>query len=146
METTEEGPDRSRTTTRVLVPVRYPLTESSRTTVEKAVEIQGSSEERVELIVLHVNLIQSGEGVRHDDLRREIESEFDLDATYVVRRGFIVEEKILEEAGRKKVDMVLIGRNRSGRLRRVFDRLVNNDPDIEAFLRKNLDVSIEVVG
>jgi len=146
METEDEKPDRGQSTTRVLVPVRYPLTESSRKTVERAVEIRGSSDEPVELIVLHVNLIQRGEDVRHDDLRREIASEFDLGATYVVRRGFIVEEKILEEAGRRGVDMVLIGRNRSGRLRRAFDRLVNNDPDIEAFLRQNLNVSIEVVG
>lgn len=131
---------------RVLVPVRYPLTESSKETVERAVEIHESSDEPVEVIVLHVNLIQAGNSVTHDDLRREIESEFDLDATYVVRKGFLIEETILEEVGRKEADMVLIGRSRSGRLRRVFDRLVDNNPDIEAFLRENLDISIEVVG
>lgn len=131
---------------RVLVPVRYPLTESSRGTVERAVEIQDTSDEPVDVIVLHVNLIQTGEDITHDDLRRKIESEFDLDASYVVRRGFLIEETILEEAGRREADMVLIGKSRSGKLRRVFDRLVNNDPDIEAYLRKNLDVSIEVVG
>jgi nucleotide-binding universal stress UspA family protein len=132
---------------RLLVPIRYPLTRNSRKTLERAAEIKRgeSSEKPVDVHILHVDLIQDSKEVRREDLRREVKSEFDLDATYVVRRGFLVEETILEEAGRKGVDMVLIGKTRSSRLRRVFDRLVSNNPDIEAFLRDNLDVTIEVV-
>jgi len=131
---------------KILVPVRYPLTESSRKTVKRAVEIKDSSEEPVDVTVLHVNLIQSGDSVSREDLRRDVKAEFDLGATYVVRKGFLMEETILEEAGRKELDMILIGKSRSGRLRRVFDRLVDRDPDLEAFLRENLNISIEVIG
>jgi len=131
----------------LLVPIRYPLTKNSRKTLKRAAEIklEESSETPVEVHVLHVDLIQDSKEVKREDLRQEVESEFDFDATYVVRRGFLVEETILEEAGRKGVDKVLIGKTRSSRLRRVFDRLVNKNPDIERFLRDNLDVTIEVV-
>lgn len=132
---------------KLLVPIRYPLTKNSRKTLERAAEIkrEEASETPVEVHVLHVDLIQDSKEVRRKDLCKEVESEFDFDATYVVRRGFLVEETILEEAGRKGVSMVLIGKTRSGRLRRVLDRLINNNPDIERFLRDNLDVTIEVV-
>ncbi len=132
---------------KILVPIRYPLTKNSRKTLERAVELKSeeSAEEPVDLHVLHVDLIQDSHKVRREDLRREVESEFDIDATYVVRKGFLVEETILEEVGRRGVDMVLIGKTRSSRLRRVFDRLVSNNPDIENFLKDNLEVTIEVV-
>jgi len=133
---------------KLLVPIRYPLTKNSRETLERAAEIKNerSPEEPIDVHILHVDLIQDSKDVRREDLRQEVGPEFDFDATYVVRRGFLVEETILEEAGRKGVDMVLIGKTRSSRLRRVFDRLVSNNPDIETFLRDNLDVTIEVVG
>jgi hypothetical protein len=38
----------------------------------------------------------------------------------------------------------VIGRTGVGRLRRTMRRLIGNDPDIEGFLRENLDVEIEV--
>lgn len=130
---------------RVLVPVRYPLTKNSRRTIERAAEMKNSAEENIEFIVLHVNLIQGNSKVTKNELQRGIEKEFGLNATYAVRRGFLVEETILEEAGRKEVDMVLIGKTRSSRLRKVFNRLIDNDPDIETFLEENLDITIEVV-
>jgi len=131
----------------LLVPIRYPLTKNSRKTLEKAVEIkrEKSAENPVTVYILHVDLLQDNKNITRDDLRREVESEFDIEATYSVRKGFLVEEKILEEAGRRGADMVLIGKSRSGRLRRVLNSLVDTDPDIESFLRDNLDVTIEVV-
>lgn len=132
---------------KLLVPIRYPLTKNSRKTLERAAEIkhEEDTEKPVNVHILHVDLIQDSKEVRREDLRREVGSEFDFDAVYIVRRGFLVEETILEEAGRKGVDMVLIGKTRSSRLRRVFDRLINNNPDIETFLKDNLNVTIEVV-
>jgi len=134
---------------KLLVPVRYPLTQNSRSTIECALELkqeeEGEGAEIVKLIFLHVDLFQHEGNVSRNDLRREVESEFDAsDASYVVREGFIVEETILDEAANKEVDVIVVGKNRSGKLRRTLRRLVRNDPDIENYLRKNLDVRLEV--
>lgn len=137
---------------RILVPVRYPLTKNSRSTVERALELRREAEhendaEAPELVLLHVDLFQNEGDVSRKQLRREVEREFETgDASYVVRKGFLVEEAILDEAARQDADTIVIGRTRSGKLRRALRRLVGNDPDIEKFLRKNLDVRIEVAG
>ena len=137
---------------RILVPVRYPLTKNSRSTVERALELRREAEhendaEVPELVLLHVDLFQNEGDVSRNQLRREVEREFKTgDASYVVRKGFLVEEAILDEAARQDADTIVVGRTRSGKLRRALRRLVGNDPDIEKFLRKNLDVRIEVVG
>ncbi len=132
---------------RVLVPVRYPLTENSRRTVERALELRRRGDEAVDLVFMHVNLFQNEEKATRRELRREIEEMFDVsDASYSVRKGFLVEEAILEEAATQEADVIVIGRTRSGRLRKALRRLWRNDPDIENFLRENLDVRIEVAG
>jgi nucleotide-binding universal stress UspA family protein len=129
---------------KVLVPVRYPLTGNSRGTVERALELR-SEEDGVDLVFLHVNLFQNERRATRRELRREIEGEFGVtDASYAVRKGFLVEEAILEEAANQGADVIVIGRTRSGRLRRALRRLIRNDPDVENFLRDNLDVRIEV--
>lgn len=132
---------------RVLVPVRYPLTENSRRTVERALELRREEDEDVDIVFLHVNLFQNERKATRRELRREIEDEFGVsNASYTVRKGFLVEEAILEEAASQEADVIVIGRTRSGRLRRALRRLMRNDPDIENFLRENLDVRIEVAG
>ncbi|MFW5984482.1 MAG: universal stress protein [Halobacteria archaeon] len=130
---------------KVLVPVRYPLTDNSRRTVERALEIRREEDEDVDLIILHVNLFQNERKATRRELRREIDNKFDIsNASYTVRKGFLVEEAILEEAANRGVDLIVIGRTRSGRLRKALRRLMRNDPDVENFLRQNLDVRIEV--
>ena len=132
---------------KVLVPVRYPLTANSRRTVERALKLAEEEDENVNLVFLHVNLFQNEQKATRRQLRDEIESEFDTpNASYAVRRGFLVEETILEEAANQDADVIVIGRSRSGRLRKALRRLMRNDPDIESFLRENLDVRIEVAG
>ncbi|MCX2818828.1 universal stress protein [Haladaptatus sp. F3-133] len=130
---------------KALVPVRYPLTGNSRRTVERALELRNEEEDDVDLVFLHVNLFQNERKATRRGLRREIQDEFDVtDASYAVRKGFLVEEAILEEAANREAEVIVIGRTRSGRLRRALRRLIRNDPDIENFLRDNLDVRIEV--
>lgn len=137
---------------RILVPVRYPLTKNSRSTVERALELKQEAErendgEPSQLVFLHVDLFQNEGEVSRKQLRREVEREFETgEVSYVVRRGFLVEETILDEAANREVDVIVIGRTRSGKLRRALRRLIGNDPAIEEYLRKNLDVHIEVVG
>lgn len=128
---------------KLLVPVRYPLNGHSRETLEHAVEMSGEDDH---FLVLHVDLYQTKNGVSRRDLRRQVQNSVgDIDASYVVRQGFVVEESILEEAVTSDVDVVVIGKNRSGKLRRAMRRMVGNDPRIEEFLDRNFEARIEVV-
>ncbi|MFB6354496.1 MAG: universal stress protein [Halobacteriales archaeon] len=127
--------------TRVVVPVRYPLSEHSKRTLRTAVEV--AREREAALTVLHVNLYQSGRHVTRSDLKRAVERAFGTlpNARYVVRSGFLVEETILEEVAAEGADVVVIGEKQVGRWRSTVRRLVG-DPDIEAYLREELQAQI----
>jgi nucleotide-binding universal stress UspA family protein len=127
--------------TLVVVPVRYPLTSHSRATLKEALRV--ADERDADLTVLHVNLYQDGSTVSRTDLKRAVESQFgDLPRVrYVVRRGFIVEETILEEVAAESADVVVIGQKQAGRWRRTLRRFLD-DPDIETFLKEKLDCTV----
>jgi nucleotide-binding universal stress UspA family protein len=131
--------------TQVVVPVRYPLTENSRATLAEA--IQTASEEDGLLTVLHVNLYQNGRQVTRSQLKQAVEREFDTppNTRYSVRKGMLVEESILEEVAAEKADIVVIGQKQAGRWRQMVRRLVD-DPDIEDFLRGELDCQVVTVS
>lgn len=124
------------------------MNKDNRSTLARGFEL--AREDGSEVVVLHVNLFQNLEEVSRNDLRKEVEQMFDGDlppnVSYVIREGFLIEESILEVAANEKADVIVIGRSRSGRLRRAMRRLIGNDPDIESFLREKLDVDIQVVG
>lgn len=131
--------------TRVVVPVRYPLTERSRRTLERAVEI--AEEREAELTVLHVDLFQLDRRVSRTQLKTAVESAVGrLPRTrYVVRRGFLVEQAILDEIAAEDADVVVIGQAQIGRFRRLLRRVLD-EPDIEAFLRREIDCEIITVA
>lgn len=131
--------------TQVVVPVRYPLTERSRTTLEEAIDI--AKENDAALTVLHVNLYQNGGQVTRSELKDAVESAFDdLPKTrYLVREGFLVEETILEEIAAEEADVVVIGKKQASRWRRMIHRLVD-DPDIEDYLQNELDCDVVTVA
>ncbi|WP_224268628.1 universal stress protein [Haloprofundus salinisoli] len=130
--------------TLVVVPVRYPLTSHSKATLREAVRI--AEERDAELTVLHVNLYQNGENITRAELKRATQTEFGRlpRARYVIRRGFLVEETILEEVAAEGADIVVIGSKQAGRWRRMLRRFLNN-PDIEAYLREKLDCTVITV-
>ena len=130
--------------TRLVVPVRYPLTRHSRATLESAIGI--AEEESADVTVLHVNLYQESRRVTRTDLKRAVERAFGrLPRTrYVVRRGFMVEQTILDEIAAEEADIVVIGGKQVSRWRRSLRRLVG-DPDIEAFLKRELDCIVRTV-
>ena len=127
--------------TLVVVPVRYPLSEHSRATLERAIDV--AEEHDADLTVLHVNLYQSDGHVTRSELKKAVEGEFGrLDrARYVVRSGFLVEETILDEVAGEGADFVVIGRKQASSWRRMVRRLVD-DPDVEQFLRGELDCEV----
>lgn len=130
--------------TTVLVPVRYPLSEHSLATLQKAVDF--ATEEDGELIVLHVNLYQNGKGVSRGELKRAVQAEIGRlpRARFNVVRGFLVEETILEEVASEGVDLVVLGHKQVGRWRRAFNRLID-DPDIASFIEEHVDCEVVVV-
>jgi nucleotide-binding universal stress UspA family protein len=130
--------------TRVVVPVRYPLSKDSRATLEVAIDI--ANERDAALTVLHVDLYQSGKRVSRADLKRATEREFGTVqyARYVVRRGFLVEETILDEVAAEEADIVVIGSKQVGRWERMLRKIVD-EPDIDGYLRRNLDCEVVTV-
>lgn len=131
--------------TRVLVPVRYPLSSHSKRTLAAAVDI--ATEREAALTVLHVNLYQEGRKVTRADLKSAAERavDVDVDARYVVRKGFLVEETILDEAAAEAADVVVIGTKQMGRWRRMLRRLFD-EPDVNAYLREHLDCEVVSVS
>lgn len=130
--------------TLVVVPVRYPLSEHSRVTLKHAIDL--ADEHDATLTVLHVNLFQESRRVTRTDLKRAVEREFGrlANARYVVRGGFLLEETILEEVAAEEADIVVIGAKQAGRWRRMFRKLLS-DPDIDEYLREQLDATVVTV-
>jgi len=130
--------------TLVVVPVRYPLSDHSKKTLSEAIRV--SEERGAKLTVFHVDLYQDSHNVSITDLRGAVERVFgQLDqARYVVRRGFLVEETILEEVVAERADIVVIGSKQASRWRRMVQKLTS-DPDVEAYLRSKLDCTVITV-
>jgi nucleotide-binding universal stress UspA family protein len=131
--------------TRVVVPVRYPLTDHSERTLTEAVRV--AEERDAPLTVLHVNLYHRGREVTRAQLKRAVESALGRipNVRYVVREGFLVEETILEEVAAEGADVVVIGHKQAGRWRRMLRKLTA-DPDIDSYLREKLDAEVITVG
>jgi nucleotide-binding universal stress UspA family protein len=131
--------------TLVVVPVRYPLTKHSRATLSEALTI--AEERDADLTVLHVDLYQDSRGVTRAELKRAVEREFGANdrTRYAVRRGFLVEETILDEVAAEDADVVVIGSKQVGRWRRALSRIFD-EPDIETFLREKLDCTVVTVS
>lgn len=129
----------------VVVPVRYPLTKHSRRTLAEAIKV--AEQEDAELTVFHVNLYQDNHQITRAELKRAVENEFGhLPRTrYVVRSGMLVEETILDEVAGEGADVVVIGSKQVSRWRAMIRRLVDN-PNIERFLREELDCDIVTVS
>ena len=127
--------------TLVVVPVRYPLTEHSRRTLETAIAV--ADERDAALSVLHVDLYQSNGRVTQADLKHAVETEFGpLDQTrYAVRTGFLVEETILDEVATEDADVVVIGRKQTSRWRRMVRR-ITDEPDVAQYLSDQLDCQV----
>ncbi|WP_181686492.1 universal stress protein [Halorhabdus salina] len=125
----------------VLAPVRYPLSEHSRATLSRAIEV--AHEEDADLAVLHVNLHQANGHVARPELKSAVEDAFGTlpNTRYVVRSGLLVEETILEEVAAMDVDVVVIGRKQVSRWREMVRRLAD-DPDIAAYLDGELDCRV----
>ncbi|GGM63663.1 nucleotide-binding universal stress UspA family protein [Halarchaeum rubridurum] len=130
--------------TTVVVPVRYPLTEHSRATLQAAIDL--AADRDASLTVLHVDLYQNDRRVTWSDLKRAVERAFGtVERTrYVVRRSFMVEETILDEVAAEDADVVVIGSAQVSRWRKALRSLLG-EPDVESYLREQLDCELVTV-
>ena len=130
----------------ILVPIRYPLTGQSRQTLESAAEL-ASADEPAHLIILHVNLLHRGKPVRTNEIKRAIEPVIEpTTATVLVRRGFILEDVILDEALHSDVDVIVLGESRRPPWKRWLSRVLGHDQAVVSTLEEQTTGQIEVVG
>ncbi len=129
----------------VLAPVRYPLSEHSKTTLREAA--QRAKEAEADLVVLHVMPYHANGTVTRRDLKRAAERVVGRlpRARYLVRSGFLIEETILEEVAAEDADIVVIGKSQASRWHRILRRIAD-DPDVERYLRRKLDCEVVTVA
>lgn len=131
--------------TTVLVPIRYPLNEESARTLAAAGQL-AQQHSPADLLVLHVNLFQTNENIQTEELTRAISSVLDdVNANVITRRGFFVEETILEETEELDADFVVVGVDQTTIWRRLIRRVLGNVPAISSYLRANETTGVEVV-
>lgn len=132
----------------ILAPIRYPLTAQSTQTLEHARYIADEYEdEDPRLLVLHVDLVQYDKRSTAQDIQRAITPLIgDHSAAVIIRRGFIVEEVIREEAKQRSADIIVIGQNQMAKWRQYLSRLLGTNPEIASYLRANTDATIETIG
>lgn len=135
---------------KILTPLRYPLTAQSTQTLAHAEQLASSvDDEHVQLFVLYVNVFQHHDDVQEAEIRQAIDPVLsEVPVTVLTRRGFLIEEVILDEARQLGVDHIVIGKNQSPRWRRLLTWLMRSDVELAQFLQKNTgpDVAVEVVG
>lgn len=130
---------------RILTPVRFPLNQHSKQTLREAISI--AEEHDAHLTILHVDLYHDGRRVHRRQLKRAVEDAFGPlpHARFVVRSAFLVEETILNEVVGERADAVVIGKRQVKRWRSMIRDLIG-DPNIERFLRDELDCQVITVG
>ena len=130
--------------TRILAPIRYPLTDQSARTLAAAGRL-AHDHAPADLRLLHVNLYQNGDSTKTRDLTRAISSTLGgVEASVTTRQGFLVEEVILEEATQIDADIIVVGANQQARWRQLLRSLLGNDPAVGEFLREHTTDDIEI--
>lgn len=137
-------------TTRLLVPIRYPITDKSAQTLARARELaMDRDDSTVEVLVLHVNLIQANDSAHEREIHRAVTPILDeVPFSVITRRAFLVEEAILDEAVSTMADVIIVGANQAPRWWRLVSRLLPSKPNIVGYLEQHIDpdVSVEVVA
>lgn len=131
--------------TRILVPIRYPLNDESSRTLAAAGRL-AQQHAPAEIFVLHVNLFQTNENIQTEELTRAISSVLDdVTASVITRRGFFVEEVILEEAQDLHADVIVVGAEKKAVWRRLLRRLLGNEPAVGSYLEDHVTGQMDVI-
>lgn len=130
--------------TTVLVPIRYPLTAESARTLDEAGRIARADD--AEVVAIHIDRFQHDEATGTTELTHAIAAVLgDVEAAAITRRGFFVEELLLEEAEARDVDVIVVGASQTPWWRRLLRRLLGDDPAVGTYLRQRTADGVEVV-
>jgi len=129
----------------VCAPIHYPLSEESRSTLDRAVDI--ATDEDAMLAVIHINLYQTDRNVTQKQLERAVRRAVDVPqhTRFVIRKGFILEEAILEAVVELDADAVVLGGEQKRGFERLTDFILPNRPSIDEFLREEYDCDCIIV-
>lgn len=131
--------------TKILVPIRYPLNDESSRTLATAGRL-AQHYAPANVFVLRVNLFQTNENIQTVELTQAISSVLDdVPASVITRRGFFIEEIILEEAENLDVDVIVVGAEKKAVWRRLVRRLLGNDPAVSSYLEAHVTEQMEVI-
>ncbi len=105
---------------KILVPLRFPITERGKKTLGKVLAVSGPEDSL--LIIYHVNLLYEEERVSKKQLKTAVEKvipEFnDKKITYSVENSYLLDESILKKISTGRIDAVIMGKSMLPRWRK----------------------------
>jgi nucleotide-binding universal stress UspA family protein len=129
----------------ILIPVRYPLTDVNKRAIKRGIELVDGRED-FEILIFYLNEVQKDTRVSRKSLREAVESSFPgLNASYMVRDGFLIEEAIVEAAIQLEMDYIILSTHRRDRWRQLLEAILDIDQNPEQFIRDNTGIEVEVI-
>lgn len=129
----------------VLVPVQLPLTETNRKAIRRGQSLTTDREEP-ELLIFHLNQVLEDRRVSRKELRTAVESAVGaVDANYVIRDGFFVEEAIIEIAIEFEMDMIVLSEQRRNRWHRLLSVMFEIERDPEEVIEEATGIEVTVI-
>ncbi|MFC6838276.1 hypothetical protein [Halomarina ordinaria] len=129
----------------VLVPVQYPLTETNRRAIRRGQDLT-DGREGTELLIFHLNQVLEDRRVSRKELRAAVESAVgEIDANYVIRDGFFVEEAVIEIAIEFEMDMIVLSEQRRNRWQRLLSVMFGIERDPEEVIEEATGIEVTVI-
>jgi len=106
---------------RILVPLRFPITDRGKKTLNKALEMSSSDE--TSLIIYHINLLYEDKKISRKQLKTAVETvvpEFTENkvVTYSVENSYLLDESILKKISVGRISAVIMGKSMLPRWRK----------------------------
>ncbi len=106
---------------RVLVPLRYPITERGKKTLKKALEAYNPEESS--LIFYHINLLYEDERISRKQLKMSVEElipelKDSLNVVYSVENSYLLDESILKKISTSRISAAILGASMAPRWRK----------------------------
>lgn len=129
----------------ILVPVQYPLTEANRRAIRHGQNLTKGGDE-TELLIFHLNQILGDRRVGRKDLRIAVEETVgDIDANYIVRDGFFIEEATIEIAIEFEMELIILSEQRLNRWQRLLSVMFGIERDLEKVIKDATGIEVAVI-
>lgn len=129
----------------VLVPVQYPLTEANRRAIRHGQNLT-KDDDMAELLIFHLNPVLEDRRVGRKDLRNAVEEAVgNVDANYIIRDGFFVEEATIEIAIEFEMEMIILSEQRRNRWQRLLSTMLGIERDPEEVIENATGIEVTVI-